>query len=94
MKKVNVGGQELLVLYCEPLADMPENLRWCPHREECGMLYDAAFGECEDILAALHCDTCDAEEWVVVGVTERGTLVIMEVSEQIGREIRNQIRGD
>ena len=94
MKKVNVNGQELLVLYCEPLADMAENLRWCPHREECDILYDAAIGECEELLATLHCSTCDTKEWVIVGVTERGTLVIMEVSKELGSKVRDQIRGD
>ena len=92
--KVNIGGQELLVSFCEPLAEMPENLRWCPHREECDTLYYAALAcECEDILATLHCDMCESDTWVVVGIEpKKGTLTVMEVPEEIGKEIRSKLR--
>jgi len=92
--KANIGGKVLLVLLCEPLADMPENLRWCPHREECDTLHDAALARgCEDFLATLHCDMCESDVWVVVGADPRsGALTVMEVPEEQGKKIRSGLR--
>ncbi len=91
LKDIEKG--EVNIVYCEPLADMPENLKWCPNREQCEELYDYVTStfDCWDIIEFMQCDFCESSDWIIVGVTKRGSLLILLVTPEYGRNVKNVI---
>jgi len=83
----------LIVVKCEPLAEMTENLRWCPKREECEELYDNAITriDCAELLEYMHCDFCESEDWIIIAVTQRGTLLTLLATEEFGEKVKKLI---
>ena len=74
---------------CEPLKDSPNNLKYCPDREECTVLAEHMtwVNEMEDTIRELTCTFCESDLWYFVGITKDGTMVIATTSEEYAKKI-------
>lgn len=81
---------KLIVVVCEPLAEAHMNLKWCPNREECDALFDYISGtyDCSELVESMQCFFCESKDWLIVGVTTKGTLVTMITTPEYGAKVR------
>lgn len=88
------------VIYCEPLADFPLNMVFCPEREECQDLSDALsleddagsliLGNLSDVMENVQwgfCDWCKSDKWLLVA-TDKKILMCYTVTEDFAERIK------
>jgi len=74
---------------CEALKNAPDNLKYCPNREECELLSQHMewVNEMEDMLRDLHCGFCESNLWLFIGITKDGTMVTATTTEEYAKKL-------
>ena len=79
------------VIFCEPLAEFYNNLRFCPNREECEYLADFLERDpfkAEDLIYDMHCWFCESQDWIIVAAGG-GILQTLIVTPEFGKKVRD-----
>jgi len=98
-----IRSGELGVIYCEPLANFPLNMVFCPEREKCQDLEDALSldddagnlipSSLPDVAWSVQigfCEWCKSDMWLLVA-TDKKTLMCYTITEDFAEQIKGEV---
>ena len=87
------------VIFCEPLAEFFDNLKFCPYKEECEQLSKELerTWDCTWIQEMMYCDFCERDEWIIIGAyiddgKPTAILGVFTVKSEYGEEVKKYLK--